>query len=362
MNRTFSKKTSTCIALVALIALTAMSSIAIVPMYANGPTLLKRTLIIKPWRFASYWRDKKADSPEWDTWSWIPRIAFYMMGPIEGGSQVQVDYVFPDGKPWFTQDLYTEELQDGHYAEFATPGGHERPVEELATLKTGLFGYSIRVKNELNGTNTVLMAGKFKVDKIHVGIPQRPNEFEYFADQDWRLPIGYVWIEDNSLHIGMWIRGNEWKNGKYTGHLLYNGKPIYSTEEMGSSVSMWNDILTVGNRLEDPAWTQAIFEYTAVIPTREGLEGRDELHFLVEKPGEYEMKMLFKGKLVRSVKFTVGPDGKFVDNGIASSNAFGDNRLIVPVSISGDLDGKWNRNAWKDEAFYYNPLKGFTAP
>jgi hypothetical protein len=31
------------------------------------------------------------------------------------------------------------------------------------------------------------------------------------------------------------------------------------------------------------------------------------------------------------------------------------------VKILGDEDGPWNKNAWKSEAFYGNPLSGFTA-
>lgn len=64
-------------------------------------------------------------------------------------------------------------------------------------------------------------------------------------------------------------------------------------------------------------------------------------------------------QLARSIKFTVAPDGKF-DNGIATANKLGSDRVIVLVQIIGDQDGQWNRAAWKTEAFYGNPLTGFT--
>jgi hypothetical protein len=35
--------------------------------------------------------------------------------------------------------------------------------------------------------------------------------------------------------------------------------------------------------------------------------------------------------------------------------------VIVPVQIIGDQDGPWNKTAWKTDAFYGNPLTGFTA-
>jgi hypothetical protein len=70
--------------------------------------------------------------------------------------------------------------------------------------------------------------------------------------------------------------------------------------------------------------------------------------------------LLWNNKLARSIKFTVAPGGKF-DNGIATSNLLGSDRVIVPVQIIGDQDGMWNKTAWQTEAFYGNPLKGFTA-
>jgi hypothetical protein len=70
------------------------------------------------------------------------------------------------------------------------------------------------------------------------------------------------------------------------------------------------------------------------------------------------LKVLINNHLTRSIKFTVGPNGKF-DNGIATAK-LGSDRVIVPVQIIGDQDGQWDRAAWKIEAFYCNPLTGFT--
>ena len=61
-------------------------------------------------------------------------------------------------------------------------------------------------------------------------------------------------------------------------------------------------------------------------------------------------------------KFTIGPDGKFVDNGIAVANKLNSSAVLVPVKVVGTLDGQWQPIAWKTDAFYGNPLQGFTAP
>jgi hypothetical protein len=94
------------------------------------------------------------------------------------------------------------------------------------------------------------------------------------------------------------------------------------------------------------------------INTMPGQKG--ELFMLKDNPGDYEVKVLRSGKLARSIKFTVDDAGKF-DYGISISNKLGSNRAIVPVKIIGDQDGKWNQDAWKTDAYYGNPLTGFTA-
>lgn len=78
--------------------------------------------------------------------------------------------------------------------------------------------------------------------------------------------------------------------------------------------------------------------------------------------GKPEVKILFKGRLIRSLKFAVDAEGKLVDNRIAGANELGSDRVIVPVQVIGDFDGSWNRTAWKTAAFYGNPLTGFDLP
>lgn len=82
---------------------------------------------------------------------------------------------------------------------------------------------------------------------------------------------------------------------------------------------------------------------------------------MAANPGEYEFKLLWNNKLARTIKFTVGPHGK-LENGIALANKLGSDRVIIPVMIIGEQDGKWDRAAWKTDAFYGNPLSGFTPP
>jgi hypothetical protein len=79
-------------------------------------------------------------------------------------------------------------------------------------------------------------------------------------------------------------------------------------------------------------------------------------------PGEYEIKVLRNGKLARTTKFSFGSDYKIVDTGIGKQNNMGTLRVIVPAQIVGDQDGTWDRNAYKTDAFFGNPLTGFVVP
>ena len=36
--------------------------------------------------------------------------------------------------------------------------------------------------------------------------------------------------------------------------------------------------------------------------------------------------------------------------------------VLVQVRVAGTSDGRWQPAAWKTDAFYGNPLQGFTAP
>ncbi len=74
----------------------------------------------------------------------------------------------------------------------------------------------------------------------------------------------------------------------------------------------------------------------------QGQPNTNEMFKMASNPGEYEFKVLWNNKLARSIKFTVGADGK-LDNGIASANKVGTERVIVPVQIIGDQDGQWDR-------------------
>jgi hypothetical protein len=190
--------------------------------------------------------------------------------------------------------------------------------------------------------------------KVNIG--KEPGKLgPYYVDEDWRIPIGYVYFEkDDShggqevLHVGFWYRGNP---PDIEAHLFYQGKDIVKFNNAGNSGSDYHP--------SKAQWGYADCQFLGVYPKdpAEG-EGYNPKWGLKSHPGEYELKVLLANHLARSIKFNVDADGKF-DNGIAQANELGIHHVIVPVKVIGTAE-TWDKAAWKGGAFYGNPLTGFT--
>jgi len=68
-------------------------------------------------------------------------------------------------------------------------------------------------------------------------------------------------------------------------------------------------------------------------------------------------------ELSRSTKFAVGSDGQLAGGAPVLYTvrwADGDRQpgVVVPVAVLDGQDGPWDRNAWKADGFYGNPLNG----
>jgi hypothetical protein len=293
-------------------------------------------------------------------------VSFEVLAPIPRGSQFNAEFSKPTGAPWITANIPTEEVGDDIWVELKMPDMDENLMEKKATTGIGVFPFKIRLKNELAGTNTVIFSGKYEVGKYP--LPRVPatekNKTDFRTIEDWRAPIGYLWLDPTmdenvpNLAVQMWFRGTG-SSAPMQAVLFRNG------EQVGGDANANNEAtLPVPSSEREFNWEVWKFGF----PRVRGFN-RDEssansyegMHFLDKNPGAYEIKVLRNGKLARSVKFTVGEDGKIVDDGVATANKLGGIRLVVPVKIIDVADGKINPEAWKTQAFYGNPLTGFKA-
>lgn len=343
---------------------------------AAGPTINKPSIQVTLRTHQEYYRGAVRDT---ETWAWSPRIKFRVNGPISAGSQLSVEFTLPSGKPWIKLDCDTKETGPGSWWETECGMNSNDVNDQDTSIETGPAGFKIILKNELEGTNTTLFIGKFKVEKFHVGVvdlPKFKNNFSYYVNYDWNLPIGHIYGADTMDHrpgyppsptearltFVAWFKGDP-KNldySKYVAYLFYQGKMVADSSDKdygGSSCEVTNT-----------AYHESVYGYCRRRFTVSAMvwDKQPEFHGndfkMYENPGDYEVKVLQNGKLARTAKFTMGPNGQLVDTGIGKQNNLGTGRIVVAVQVLGDQDGGWDRNAYKTDAFFGNPLSGFVAP
>jgi hypothetical protein len=326
----------------------------------EGPTIAKDSIRARAYTHNSY-------RGNFEIWSWVPLVEFEVNGPVASGDQLFAEFSLA-GRPgvWAKVNCDTEETAQGHRMKTSC-GGRDDIPEEKGVNAVGTYTFAIRLRNPLSDAGvTTLFTGKAKVSKVHSGEagPKFVNHFDYYVEQDWRIPIAYVYTArghgvpgffPTRLFVTVWFPGEP---NNVEGHLLYQGKPVASIQCSGSSGST---ILTT--HLTKKVWEEVTCEFSSVYTKNPGESNVSQggLHELSSHPGEHEFKLLRDGKLARSLKFNVAAGGEIEENGIATANKLGSNRVIVPVKVLGTADGVWNKLAWKTEAFYGNPLTGFTA-
>jgi hypothetical protein len=334
-----------------------------------GPTIAKDSLLVDAHTLNVYKKD-------YDKWSWVPRVRFRVNGPIPSGGQLYAEFAVPGGSP-IKFDCETSETLPGRT--FSADCGGTAIPEEKGTTYTGKVTFKLGLRNELAGTDSTFYSGKATVSKAHtneVG-PKAKLKFVYFVEQDWNLPIGYVYLKPADVlgwkaptfQAAFWVRG---EGTNLQPHLFYQGKEVgkmfFKGDEVGKA-SCESDIETeVTQSVEEGTpqkakWSRVKCDFPSVrawdkTGEKPGMFG--EIYTMDKNPGDYELKVLWQNHLARSLKFKVGPDGKYVST-IATANKLGSDRAIFPVQLIGDQDGKWDKNAYKTDAYYGNPLTGFAA-
>ncbi|HYL97757.1 MAG TPA: hypothetical protein VEZ90_02295 [Blastocatellia bacterium] len=309
-----------------------------------------------------------------DTWSWAPCVKFNVQGPLPSGSQFSVEFFQGGGKPWVSYECKTPQVDADKTAGIEC--GYGIPPEQLKGItSTGVFTFKIHMRNELRGSNESVFEGRFAVNKFHAGadLPKTKNNFEFYVDHDWQLPISFVWCPQPSrsadgvmyfddyspLYTAFWFKGGALPERELAAYLFYQGREISNTKSHGHAVP--DGSLATGQATSPYEYKRVRLEFTDVFAFVKDPQAHPGF-YLNKNPGEYEIKVLRAGHLARSLTFTVGSDGKIVDNGIAGANGILGPRMIVPARVLGDTDGPWNAEAWRTEALYGNPLKGFALP
>ena len=331
-------------------------------------TIQKDTVLVSAFTVSNY----KGSN---DVWAWLPVVKFKVNGPIESGQQLYVEFSAPGGAPWVKFDCALERVN--YSSTWKTECGGRDIGEPKGITALGISNFAIKMRNELAGTDTTLFTGKTKVLKAHSNLtgPTAVQKFVYYMDQDWNLPIGYVYATPDDvegwkktrLNVAFWVRGEA---VRLDPHLFFGGKEVgivmYEGEQVGKPSCSADEEIGTTHYIDDSLpqkarWARVECNFNAVLVTdKTGAAPAMFQNYIMDKnPGEYEVKVLWNNHLARSMKFTITGDG-ISDTGVARNNKLGSNRVIVPVTVIGDQDGTWDKNAWKSDAFYGNPLSGFS--
>lgn len=324
----------------------------------DGPTIPMDSVRVRVLNVEKDNRDYRNAVP-----GWVPTVQFRVNGPFAEGSQLWVEYKLPGNRKWLEYDCPNIQIalanHQGWWDTYCGEDDYVIPANKLVTI-VGTIEFAIHLRNELAGTNATLFTGKAKIWKLAKDKKSTLDD-QYDVNEDWRIPIGYVFL-DSSLYSTMWFVGGRDGMGALEAYLFYQGKNVAKAEggccgpsELPSEAS--------GRPGKEPRWKVfgKAWQFRTVFQSKTGRYQQGTSYLLNENPGEYEIRVLAGGRLVRSLMFTVAEDGTIVDNGIATALKLGSNRIIVPVKVIGDQDGEWERLEWKTGAFYGHPLTGFTA-
>ncbi len=300
-------------------------------------------------------------------WSWVPFFRFTLTRDRNSGDVHYVEYTIPgSGSLRFDCEVTGYGLECG---------GRAIP-EDKGSIYTGSVPFAIKVRNELQGTDATLFTGKMKVAKACTNPSCLPTagEWVYYVDHDWNLPIGYIWYTPNSVYewdwpqfnAAFWARGN---TDKIEPHLFYQGKEIGLRDgepDATCSVRVENMPTHTPHEMVGRAqWSRVdcsfgIYRWDKTNNGR-GQPHTNELFKMARTPAITRSRFCGTTSWRARSSSRSAPTGRLTTVW-QSANKLNTPRVIVPVTIIGDQDGQWDRTAWKTEAFYGNPLTGFTSP
>jgi hypothetical protein len=340
--------------LIAIACLGPRAASAVTGPQAGGPTLIKTRVQFWPYTLKSYQGKYN------DVWSWVPWVRFTAEGQLPSGSHYYVEVAQPGGAAW----VKVKCSANGWNYDCRDDSG----LEAQSTLATGVVPFAIKLRNPLEGTDQTIFTGRVKIEKALTGgnIPPTSKKFVYYANHDANLPIGQVYFNEryNALGVKFWVRGD---SPGLVPYLFYKGEEVTMNwaGEVRSGGSCSGDLQfepaeSVSSTLPQGAKWNRVDCYLsgAAFNPSENTRGA---HVITANPGEYEVRVLRHGRLARTIKFTVGADGQLVNSGHGADLGM-PWANFVPVAVHGDQDGPWDKTAWKTEANYGNPLKGFNWP
>lgn len=329
--------------------------------------LIRDSIYIQASTHKDYWK-----MPGQKHSSWVPTVK---LGVFFTGYTVPyvAEYFNPDGSPWFSESL-KESWPDGEETVWFQSDNITtyNARETKSTVATGVYGVKVTNAN----TGAAVFQGKFKVGKF---LPpyRSPNESEFYVDHDWVMPIGYISYDFSNFkgsgYGGFAVKASMWfkkdmpdRDNGLEARLFFNGRQVATTGDGSGSVVQTASRASSTAKLSADLhhWELWTFNWKKAILDNGGGYNPDNhpnAHLVDKNPGDYVIKVFKNDVLVREAKFTVGPDGRVGDSTYHKPDYLTYHKVIIPVTVIGQAE-KYNAAAWKTEAFYNNPMAGFSVP
>jgi hypothetical protein len=322
------------------------------PVPPSSPLLLVETLEIRTDTQDYYWKLPK----ESNYTSWQPHVRFNVA--YGGGSRLRykAEYFMPSGQPWYNETLEQKGTDSPYIIESEFVSDKD---QGKAIVTPGVFG--IKITNMRD--NSVVFEGKFKVVKYK---PENTdaryrNLVDFYVDEDWNLAYGYTNLDYSSRsdalpYVRLWFKGGI-NSSDLEARLFHNGQEIATTDEGGNVGHVDGRFPKHAGNDAALKWDLYEFSWPSKIlfivdeEARRMTSNQNKL-YLNQMPGEYVVKVFYKGDQVRETHFTIA-DGDFADNGLAKRARLTTDKVILPVKVMGTAD-KWNPATWKTDAFYGN--------
>ncbi|MCY7347380.1 MAG: hypothetical protein LH614_14315 [Pyrinomonadaceae bacterium] len=326
------------------------------PKPGEVPQLLLETLEIKAKNESQYWKTPNQNNNP----SWFPQVSFELFYNFAGKTtRFTAEWFNADGSLWFSEGLekYDSTILRSPYESVQ--------FNKNAVQATGTYGLKITDTK----TGKVHFQGKFKIVKQSLNPNETPKHI-YFVDNDWHLPVAYVgflrnWTDYNLRprpRVFFWFKG-VLDGSQFEAELHYNNQKINTTDkggninkhaQRGEECFLAREVCAFS--LYGFEWDNFLLDNSPNVRSN-----NPNAYFTKDKPGEYTVKIFYKGDQVREAKFTIDQKGLVARNAFSEQIFLNDYRVAVPVKVIGNME-KWNATTWKTDAFYGNPLAGFNIP
>lgn len=336
------------------------------------PRLIKDSVYVQAVTEKEYWKAPGQSGYH----SWAPKVRFHLFYNHEKDLKFTAEYYNPDGSLWFSEPLTIGNAGNDNTNPVQSDRDNTSQIlSSKSSVAVGLFAF--KIKESITGQT--FYEGKFRVGKFLP--PNRTkNQFEFYVDHDWEMPIGTVSFHYSSFTnsgdniggfepiVSVWFKGNyDDREHGLEARIFYKGQQIATTANGGGAVE--KDSYGGGQRATEQSvfvpdlyhWQKWNFWWKKVLVDNGGTFNRDNFpnaHYIDKNPGEYVVKIYRNGTQVRETAFTVAADGRVADAGYQKPGYLSYYKVIIPVKMIGTPE-KWNAAAWTTDAFYGNPMTGF---